>query len=37
LTVDSESIFDDYFAWLVLGSALIVIVPCIVIIVRKMK
>ena len=37
LPLDSESIFDDYFVWIVLGSALIVIVPCIVIIVRKMK
>ena len=37
LSLDSESIFDDYFVWIVLGSALIVIVPCIVIIVRKMK
>ncbi|MDC1057678.1 hypothetical protein OAP90_03020 [Nitrosopumilus sp.] len=37
LPVNSESIFDDYFVWIVLGSALIVIVPCIVIIVRKMK
>lgn len=37
LPLDSESIFDDYFVWLVLGFALIVIVPCIVIIVRKMK
>jgi hypothetical protein len=35
--LDSESIFDDYFVWLVLGFALIVIVPCIVIIVRKPK
>ena len=37
LPLDSESIFDDYFVWLVLGFALIVIVPCIVIIVRKPK
>ena len=37
LPLDSESIFDDYFVWIVLGSALIVIVPCIVIIVRKIK
>ena len=37
LPLDSESIFDDYFIWIVLGSALIVIVPWIVIIVRKMK
>ena len=37
LPLDPESIFDDYFVWIVLGSALIVIVPCIVIIVRKIK
>ena len=35
--VYSESIFDTYFVWIVLGSAFIVIVPCIVIIVRNMK
>ena len=37
LPVNSESIFDDYFVWIVLGSALAIIVPCVVIIVRKMK
>ena len=37
LPLDPKSIFDDYFVWIVLGSALIVIVPCIVIIVRKIK
>ena len=37
LPLNSESAFDDYFVWIVLGSALIVIVTCIVIIVRNMK
>jgi len=37
LPLNSESVFDDYFVWIVLGSALIVIVTCIVIIVRNMK
>ena len=37
LPLDSKSIFNDYFIWLVLGSILIVIVPCIVIIIRKIK
>ncbi|MDA7495501.1 hypothetical protein N8459_03225 [Nitrosopumilus sp.] len=37
LPVNSESIFDDYFVWIVLGSALAIIVPCVVIIVRKIK
>ena len=37
LPVDSEFIFDDYYVWIVLGSAFIVIVPCIVIIVRKIR
>ena len=37
LPVDSESIFNDYFIWLVLGSILIVIVTCIVIIIRKIN
>jgi len=37
LPLDSESIFNDYFIWLVLGSILIVIVVFIVIIIRKIK
>ena len=37
LPLDSESLFNNYFIWLVLGSILIVIVVFIVIIVRKMK
>jgi len=37
LPLNSESIFNDYFIWLVLGSILIVIVPCIVIMVRKIR
>ena len=37
LPLDSESLFNNYFIWLVLGSILIVIVVFIVIILRKMK
>ena len=37
LPLDSEFLFNDYFIWLVLGSILIVIVACIVIIIRKIK
>jgi hypothetical protein len=37
LPLDSESLFNDYFIWLVLGSILIVIVACIIIIIRKIK
>ena len=37
LPLDSESLFNDYFIWLVLGSILIVIVTFIVIIIRKIK
>ena len=37
LDMYSESIFDDYFIWIVLGSSLIIVVPCIIILVRKIK
>jgi hypothetical protein len=37
LSLDYEPIFDDYFVWIVLGSAFAVIVTCVVIIVRKIR
>ena len=37
LSLDYEPVFDDYFVWIVLGSAFAVIVTCVVIIVRKIR
>ena len=37
LSLDYEPVFDDYFVWIVLGSAFTVIVTCVVIIVRKIR